>query len=172
MRYAKFSGIRDPLKQYLVLQFCRNQNKGVSIFTETHITIGKIHYRKNNWLGHIFFFPEDSHTKGLHVLLNLGLEGVTEADTDPKGRSMSFKVTPSNDRVFCVYAPSGHSTTEQLARRRFFEGLKNYMENTNDGNENKIILGDFNFIMDKMERDGGNKTRFIDVASIMPCHRG
>ena len=32
------------------------------------------------------------------------------------------------------------------------------MENKNEGNENKIILGDFNCTMDKMERDGRNKT--------------
>ena len=32
------------------------------------------------------------------------------------------------------------------------------MENKNEGNENKIILGDFNYTMDKMERDGRNKT--------------
>ena len=31
------------------------------------------------------------------------------------------------------------------------------MENKNEGNENKIILGDFNCTMDKMERDGRNK---------------
>ena len=74
---------------------------------------------------------------------------------------MSFKVTPSNDKVFmcfCVYAPLGHSTREQLARGRFFEGVQNYMENKNEGNENKIILGDFNCTIDKMERDGRNKT--------------
>ena len=43
-----------------------------------------------------------------------------------------------------------------MARKRFFEGLQNYMENKNDGNENKIILGDFNCTMDKMERYGRN----------------
>ena len=32
------------------------------------------------------------------------------------------------------------------------------MENKNGGNENKIILGDFNYTMHKMERDGRNKT--------------
>ena len=42
---------------------------------------------------------------------------------------------------------------------RFFEGLKNYMENKNEGNENKTILGDFNFTLDKMEMDGENKTQ-------------
>ena len=33
------------------------------------------------------------------------------------------------------------------------------MENKNKGNENKIILEDFNYTMDKMDRDGENKTK-------------
>ena len=73
------------------------------------------------------------------------MKGVTEVDTDPKGRFVFFKVTPSN-----------HSTRKQLSRG-FFEGLQNHMENKNEGNENKIILGDFNCTMDKMERDGRNR---------------
>ena len=72
---------------------------------------------------------------------------------------MSFKFTPSNDRVLCVYVPSGYSTGEQLDRMRFFEGLQDYMENENKGNENKIILEDFNYTMGKMSRDGENKTQ-------------
>ena len=31
--------------------------------------------------------------------------------------------------VLCVYALSGYSSREQMARERFFEGLQNYMEN-------------------------------------------
>ena len=34
------------------------------------------------------------------------------------------------------------------------------MENKNERNENKIILGDFNCNMDKMERDCRNKTLY------------
>ena len=34
------------------------------------------------------------------------------------------------------------------------------MENKNEGNDNKIILGDFNSTMDKMERDCSNKTLY------------
>ena len=41
-------------------------------------------------------------------------------------------------------------------------------ENKNEGNENKIILGDFNCNIDKMQRDGENKTNFIDVILIIP----
>ena len=52
---------------------------------------------------------------------------------------------------------SGHSNRKQLPRGRFFEGLQNHMENKNEENENKIILGDFNCTIDKMERDKKNK---------------
>ena len=35
------------------------------------------------------------------------------------------------------------------------------MENKNKGNENKIILEDFNWTMVKMDRDGENKTKTL-----------
>ena len=41
----------------------------------------------------------------------------------------------------------------------FFEGLQNYMQNKNEGNENKIMLGDLSCTMDKIDRDGENKTQ-------------
>ena len=43
-------------------------------------------------------------------------------------------------------------------RDYFFEGLKYYMENKSESNENRRTLGDFNCTVDKMDRDGGNKT--------------
>ena len=42
--------------------------------------------------------------------------------------------------------------------RHFFYGIQSYMKNNNEGSESKIMLGDFNCIMSKMERDGRNKT--------------
>ena len=63
MIYVNFGGIRDPLKQNLALQFCTNQNKDVSILTETHINLDQIHHIRNNWLGAIFFSLGDNHTK-------------------------------------------------------------------------------------------------------------
>ena len=43
------------------------------------------------------------------------------------------------------------------------------MQNKNEGNENKIILGGLNCTMDKIDRDGENKTDFIGAVPIMPC---
>ena len=105
MIYANVGGIRDLLKQDLALEFCRKQNKYVSILTETHVNHDQIRQIRNNWLGPIFLSPGNSHTKGLLSQLHPGLEGVTEVDTDPKGRFVSFKVTLSNNRVLCFCAP-------------------------------------------------------------------
>ena len=35
------------------------------------------------------------------------------------------------------------------------------MENKSEGNESKVILGDLNCTLDKIDRDGGNKTQRI-----------
>ena len=171
MIYDHIGGIRDPLKQDLALEFCRNQNKVISILTETHINHNQIHHIRNNWLGSNFFSLRDSHTKGCLSCFIWELK----VDTDPKGRFVSFTFTPSNDRVLCVYAPSVYSTRDQLDRELFFEGLQNYMKNKNKGNENKIILEDFNCTMDKMDRDGENKTKTLLVLlqlCLVKTHRG
>ena len=91
------------------------------------------------------------------LLLLLGLEGLTEVDTDPRQRFVSFKVITINESYVCT--PSGYSTREQLARGCFFEGLQKNMQNKNDGTENKIMLGDLNCAIDKIDRDGENKTQ-------------
>ena len=142
------------IKELLALEFCRNQNKVISILTETHINHDQIHYIRNNWLGSNFFSLGDSHTKGCLSCFIWDLK----VDTDPKERFVSFKFTPSNYRGLCS-CPLGYSTREQLDKGRFFEGLQNYMENKDKGKEDKIILWDFNCTMDKMDRDVENKTQ-------------
>ena len=104
MIYANVGGIRDPLKQDLALEFCRKQNKYISILTETHIKHDQILHVRNNWLGPIFLSPGSSHTKGFIAQLHPGLEGVTEVDTDPKGRSLSSRLL-SLITEFSVFVP-------------------------------------------------------------------
>ena len=44
------------------------------------------------------------------------------------------------------------------------------MQNKNEGNENKIMLGVFNCTMDKINRNGENKNKdFIGAVTIMLC---
>ena len=63
---------------------------------------------------------------------------------------------------FSVCAPLVYSTREQLAwGGRFFERLKSYMQNKNEGNESKTIIGDLNYTVDKIDWDGENKTQTL-----------
>ena len=105
MIYANVGSIRDPLNQDLALDFYRKQNKYKSILTETRIKHDQILHIRNNWLGPIFHSPGSSHAKGFIAQLHPGLEGVTEVDTDLKGRFVFFKVTLCNNRVLCFCAP-------------------------------------------------------------------
>ena len=58
---------------------------------------------------------------------------------------------------FSVCTPPGNSSREQLDRGGdFFEGPESHMQKKNEGNENKIIHGDVNCTMDKIDRDGEN----------------
>ena len=116
MIYDHNGGIRDPLKEDLPLEFCRHQNKVISIFTETHINHDQIYHIRNNWLGSNFLSQKDNAKECLSDW---------RVDTDLKGRFVFFRFTPSNDRVSCVDAPSAYNAREQLARGRFFEGLQN-----------------------------------------------
>ena len=75
---------------------------------------------------------------------------------------VTFWVTPSNDRVLCVYAPSGHNIREQLAREHFFERLQKIWEIKMREIKKKIILGETGMAEIKYKY-------FRDVILIMPC---
>ena len=55
-------------------------------------------------VGPNFFSPGDSHTKGLLVLLNLGLEDVTEVEMIQKGGLCTLRVLPPMTGLF-VFMP-------------------------------------------------------------------
>ena len=112
-----------------------------SILTETHINHDQRHHTRNNFCA------------------SSGLQGITEVDTDPEGRFVSFKVTISNESS--LFGPLQGIAPENSWLGGFF--LKDYeiickKKKEIEGNENKIMLGDLNYTMDEIDRDGENKT--------------
>ena len=90
-------------------------------------------------------------------LLHLGLEGVTEVDTDPKERFVSLKVTTSNEGSLFVPLQSIAPESSWLggAFLKYYKKICKIKE----GNENKKMLGVLNCTMDKVDRVGENKTQ-------------
>ena len=77
MIYANVVCKKDRLKQDIVLEFCRKQNKEINILTETHITDDQIHQIRNNWLGLIFLSHRNIYTNGLLAQNHPGLDKVS-----------------------------------------------------------------------------------------------
>ena len=82
---------------------------------------------------------------------------VPEVDTDPKGRFLSFEVTLSNESSLLVPL-QGIAPENRWLGALFGRTTQNHMQNKNEGSENKIMLGDVNCTMNKIDRDGENKT--------------
>ena len=116
-----------------------------------------IKYTMQETIFAIFFSPGDTHEKGMLFLLHLGLEGVTEVDTDPKKRFVSFKVTISNEGSLLVPLQSIAPESSWLggAFLKYYKKICKIKE----GNENKIMLGVLNCTMNKIDRVGENKTQ-------------
>ena len=100
-----------------VLQQKTQKNKDISTLLKLISTM--------IWVGAHFFSPRDIHAKGLLVLFYLGLEGINDFDINPKGRFVSVKLTPSNNRVPCIYALSVYITRKHLGRGNFLKELQN-----------------------------------------------
>ena len=69
-----------------------------------------------------------------------------------------LEVTTSNEGF--LFAPlQGIAPESSWLGGGFFKGLQKYMQNKNEGNENKIMVWVLNCTMDKIDRDGENKTQ-------------
>ena len=89
-------------------------------------------------------------------LLHPSLEGVTEVDTDPKGRSVSFKGTTSND--ISLFVPlQGIAPENCWLGGTFLKDYKIICKIKMREMKKKIMLGDFNCAIDKIDRDGEKK---------------
>ena len=78
-----------------------------------------------------------------------------------KGDLCPLRLLPLMTNFSVLMPLQGAGQEKQLTRRSFFKGLQNYIENINKGNENKIILENFNYTMDKLDWDPGRNIRII-----------
>ena len=103
--YVNVGDSKDPLKQDLALEFCRNQIKDFSILTETNIKHNQMRNIRNSCLGPIFTSPGDSDSKELHVLLHPGLEDVIEVALIQNGGLCHLRLLPLMKEFSVFVAP-------------------------------------------------------------------
>ena len=162
MIYDNVVYIWDPLKQNLILEFSRKQNKDISVLTGTHSNYDQINQIRNNWFGPIFlletFTQKDcllSFIQDLKMSLRLTL--IQKGDF-----YLSRLLSLITD--FFVFVPLQGIAPESSWLKDV--SLKDYkiIWKINEGNEKKNLLGNFTITTDKTDRDEDNETKdFIDI---------
>ena len=148
-----------PWSRIWHLSFAEKNNKDISVSTETHSNHDQIHHQihiRANWLGPIFLSPgEFSLTQKDRLSCFIRVLKASLRLTLIQKVIPLFIMT-----YFAVFMPlqgiaPGNSWLGGVSLKDF----KIIWKRKNEGNENKLILEDFNCTMDKMDRYGGNKTQ-------------
>ena len=120
-----------------------------------------MHQIRNNWLGPIFLCPRNIHTKGLLARRSWRPRSWTPwRSWTPiqKGDLCPLRLL-SLIKEFSVIVPlQGIAPESSWLKDVSLKDCK-IIWKTNEINEYKILLGDFNITVDKMDRNGGNKTQ-------------
>ena len=113
-------------------------------------------------MGPIVFCPGDSHTKGLLVLLHPVIKGITEIDTELIRKGGLYPLRLILSREFSALMPlQGIAIGNSWLGGISLKDCKNIWKIKMREMKKKIIFGDFNCIMDKINRYGRNKTRTL-----------
>ena len=76
-------------------------------------------------MGLIVFCPGYTHINGMLFLLDLGLEGVTEVETDPKEMFVSFQITTTYNQSSLFVPLQGIAPEDSWLGGAFLKDYKN-----------------------------------------------
>ena len=155
-------GLRDTIKRRAIFNFYRKRGEVICV-QETHSIETDEVVWKAEWGGEILFSHGTSTSKGVCVLIPKGwMETITGIERDTSGRLIKFNMKYDEHKItLCnIYAPNSDCP-------EFFRGLNQILLH---GAENKIIIGDFNLVMDvSLDRVGStqNKVNSLEVINNM-----
>ena len=136
------NGLGGIIKRKKIFNFIRSQNTDICLLQETHSHESCEQIWENQWGGIIKYCHGETNAHGVAVLCKRNLECVIEKITcDNEGRYLilDIAVYDKNYTVMNMYAPN---TDEPDFFINLFENL------TCHNNEDIIIGGDFNLVMD------------------------
>ena len=155
-------GIRDSNKRRATFDHCRRRAK-IVLLQETHSCTKDETVWTSEWGGKIYFSHGTEMSKGVCILVPKNFEWLVQTvKTDEGGRWVrcDFAKNEIIVTVFNIYAPN-KDTPE------FYAELGRELH---DCSEHKIIMGDFNLTLEKLDRLGSttnnNKARAV-LANLM-----
>ena len=133
-------GVRDKIKREKIFDYYR-VNADILILQETHSEKDCEEIWKNEWGGFCFFSHGNSQSRGIGVFITKKLQdNVSNILQDDDGRLVIFDLEQNEQKVSiaAIYAPNRDTPI-------YFKNLQDILKTRS---EHKIIVGDFNLVLD------------------------
>ena len=143
-------GLRDDKKRRAIFNYYKKR-ADILCFQETHSDLNTQKIWRTEWGGVCFFAHCSSASAGVCILINRNFYcNVNKVLIDHKGRYVICELIMENDTkltICAIYAPNTDSPS-------FFEALS---QNLMDFEQQKIIIGDFNLVLNaEIDRYGSS----------------
>ena len=135
-------GLGDRLKRKDVLNYLKQNQFSIYFLQDTHFLEKEEQYIRSQWGYDCFFSSFSSQSRGVAIMLNPNFEHkVTQVRKDKDGNKLILEIIVLNMKVTLVniYGPNRDTPN-------FYSQLSKDIEDL--GNENIIIGGDFNLVLD------------------------
>ena len=157
-------GLRDVIKRRAIFNYYRTRGN-ILCLQETHSTISDELIWKAEWGGDAVFSHGESNARGVCILMPKGMtsqEDICNVKRDLEGRVIVIEVRQDMDTISLVniYAPNKDTPI-------FFDNLNRMLRVSA---ERKIVVGDFNLVMDSnVDRIGSthNNSKSLEILKEM-----
>ena len=165
-------GLNGSRKRRQVFRWLHQQNSDIILLQETYSSPDAIGRWEAEWGGKIISSHGSTHSRGVMILfkprLDVSFEKIT---TDKYGRYILAEIVIDNTKVVLVnvYAPNDPNQQVVFLRELSNNVLSNYC------NENLVLGGDFNCVINTSDKRGGKpvdirKASTIELKTLIKTH--
>ena len=147
-------GINQRKKRKSIFNWVRKQNVDLALLQETYSTENCENEWRFDWGGKIKFVHGTNHSRGNLILISNSFRGeIIEEEKDISGRILLLKIKHEEEFIYVLNIYSPNSESQQI---QFYKQLKRFMEKQGiSSSDNIIIGGDWNTVLDKQDKKGG-----------------
>lgn len=158
------NGLADDKKRRDVLYWLKKGKASIILLQETHSKAENEKDWKKQWDGNIIFSHGESNSRGVCILFKDNLDIIIKKEIiDKEGRYIILDVVMNEKQMTLVniYAPNKDDPD-------FFVAVSNLIETL--PNDNRIIGGDFNLVLDVDKDKKGGQTKTHEKARLFIKH--
>ena len=152
--FINVRGINERKKRKSIFNWVRKQNVDLALLQETYSSEKSENEWRCDWGGKVKFVHGTNHSRGNLILFSNSFRGeIIEEERDISGRVLFLKIKHEEEFVYVLNIYSPNLETQQI---QFYRQLNRFMERKGlSSSDNIIIGGDWNTVLDTLDKKGG-----------------